>query len=366
MAEEQKKFREVGKTLDAWSRFLILDECLRDRVNYYLLDELVDKVNDKLEEYGYDPVSKRTVQEDLKFMRSERGWSIELMPHKSFGDKKLYHYAQEGYSIMNMPMTQAESDLLHEAVAMLGRFSLMPGNTGLDGALRLLRVKFNVQGGPTLVKPGQNEKLKGLDWFEPLFSACQQRRIVTMKYSRFDRLDKEPEERVVKPYQMRQYNNRWYLVGLEDAKLEHKIPMVVVPIDRIVDLEIERPEQKVAREKSGGKYKVPGDKEIEAYFEDIVGVSKWPKGKPEQIKVKAWGLGQHFLDTKPIHKTQQVIEEGDGYKVFQWEVIPNEELVQALLVYADQMEVIVGDWLKRRLRERAEKILENLKKVSDE
>lgn len=108
MAEEQKKFREVGKTLDAWSRFLILDECLRDRVNYYLLDELVDKVNDKLEEYGYDPVSKRTVQEDLKFMRSERGWSIELMPHKSFGDKKLYHYAQEGYSIMNMPMTQAE------------------------------------------------------------------------------------------------------------------------------------------------------------------------------------------------------------------------------------------------------------------
>lgn len=78
MAEEKKKFREVGKTLDAWSRFLILDERLRDRVNYYLLDELVDKVNDKLKEYGYDPVSKRTVQEDLKFMRSERGWSIEL------------------------------------------------------------------------------------------------------------------------------------------------------------------------------------------------------------------------------------------------------------------------------------------------
>ena len=84
------------------------------------------------------------------------------------------------------------------------------------------------------------------------------------------------------------------------------------------------------------------------------------------MKVKAWGLGQHFLDTKPIHKTQQVIEEGDGYKVFQWAVIPNEELVQALLVYADQMEVIEGDWLKRKLRERAVKILENLKKVSDE
>lgn len=28
MPEPRKKYREVGKTLDAWSRFLILDELL--------------------------------------------------------------------------------------------------------------------------------------------------------------------------------------------------------------------------------------------------------------------------------------------------------------------------------------------------
>lgn len=71
MNEAKKKYREVSKTLDAWSRFLILDELLRNRNNYYLLNDLVDKVNDALGEYGYASVSKRTIQEDLKFMKSE-------------------------------------------------------------------------------------------------------------------------------------------------------------------------------------------------------------------------------------------------------------------------------------------------------
>ena len=354
MEEKKKKFRDVGKTLDAWSRFLILDECLRDRVNYYLLDELVDKVNDKLEEYGYDPVSKRTIQEDLKFMKSERGWGIELKSGITYGDYKLYHYADPDYSIMNMPMTQAESDLLAEAMAMLGRFRVMPNNTWLESALRMMQVKFNVDCDTTIAKPAQNDRLKGLDWFEPLFEACRKRLIVTMKYNRFDRLDKEPEQRVVKPYQMRQYNNRWYLVGQEDAKLP-RLPMVVIPIDRIVDLTIETLEEKKAREKEGGRYKVPTDMQIEAWYKDIIGVSRLPEGEPQPVRVKAWGLAAHYLETKPLHWSQEV-QEGEGFKEFKWNVIPNEELVQALIVYADQIEILEGEWVRKKLLERAEKI----------
>jgi hypothetical protein len=45
--------------------------------------------------------------------------------------------------------------------------------------------------------------------------------------------------------------------------------------------------------------------------------------------------------------------------VFQWDVIPNEELVQALMVYADQMEVREPEWVKLKLIDRAKSILIN-------
>ncbi len=359
MAEEKRKSREKSPTALECSRYLVLDKCLRDRVHYYHLEDLVNAVNKMLDRYDFYPVSQRTVQQDLKFMQSGEGFGAVLAKRYD-GHTKIYTYEDPNFTIMKLPMTDRECDLLKATIVMLGRFRGLPNYKWLDHTLRMLRVKFNV-GGPTAsVSLNQNERLKGLDeWFEMLFEACRKRLIVTMKYNRFDRLDKEPEERIVEPFHMRVYNNRWYLVGREKAKLP-RLPMVVIPIDRIMDLSVESVEERDAREIANGKYVIPSDKEIEAYFKDIIGVSRLPEGEPIPIKVKAWGLAKHYMETKPLHPSQETIEEGADYKIFQLRVIPNEELVQALIVYADQMEVLEGDFVKKKLRERAEKILSNL------
>ena len=362
MADEKRKHRSAQPTALEWSRYLVLDRCLRDRNRYYHLEDLVDKVNEMLERYDFYPVSQRTVQQDLKFMQSGEGFGVELAKRYD-GHTKIYTYAREGFSIMKLPMTDRESDLLKATIAMLGRFKGLPNYRWLEETLRMLRVKFNVSSRMGSVSLDQNEKLRGLDeWFERLFEACRKRLIVTMKYNRFDRLDKEPEERVVKPYQMREYNNRWYLVGFEE-RLYPRLPFVVVPIDRIVDLEVESVEERDSRELRGEKYRIPSEAEIDAHFKDIVGVSWWPEGEVKPVKVKAWGMAMHYLDTKPIHATQEVIETGVDYKIFQWQVIPNEELVQALMVYADQMEVIEPLQVRQKLCQRAQNIVKNNEKL---
>jgi predicted DNA-binding transcriptional regulator YafY len=361
MAGEKKKNRSVEPTVMEWSRYLVLDRCLRDKHRYYHMEDLVKAVNRMLERYDFYPVSDRTIKNDLKFMQSGEGFGAVLAKRYD-GHTKIYTYENPRFSIMKLPMTDRESDLLKATIAMLSRFKGLPNYRWLEETLRMLRVKFNVSSKAASVSLDQNEKLRGLDdWFEWLFEACRKRLIVTMQYNRFDRLDKEPEERVVKPYQMRQYNNRWYLVGCEESKLP-RLPMVVVPIDRIVGLNLESVEERDSREIAEGKYKVPSDAQIDEHFKDIVGVSWWPEGEVKTVKVKAWGLAMHYLDTKPIHPTQEVCEIDVDYKIFQWQVIPNEELVQALLVYADQMEVLEGDWVKEKLLERANAILKNNQK----
>lgn len=368
MAQEKKKSRSVEPTVMEWSRYLVLDRCLRDRNRYYHIEDLVDKVNEMLERYDFYPVSQRTVQQDLKFMQSGEGFGAELAKRYD-GHTKIYTYAREGFSIMKLPMTDRESDLLSATVMMLGRFRGLPNYRWLDNTLRMLRTKFNVGSKTAGVALSQNEGLKGLDdWFEPLFEACRKRLVVTMKYARFDRLEKQPAQRTVEPYQMRQYNNRWYLVGNETTK-QSRLRMVVVPIDRILELSVETVEERDGRESSEGKYQRPTDDEIEAYFKDVVGVSRNPESRPEPVRVKAWGLTAHYMETKPLHASQAVRDSGrmvhpitgkeTEYKVFEWNLIPNEPLIQLLLAYANECEVMEPLSLREKLCQRAKDIIKN-------
>ena len=273
---------------------------------------------------------------------------------------------------MNLPMTDRESDMLAATIAMLSRFSGMPNYQWLENTLRMLRTKFNVGDKTASVAMEQNKKLNGLaDWFETLFEACRKRLIVTMKYSRFDRLDKEPATRVIEPYQMRQHNQRWYLVGREETK-QPRLQMVVVPIDRIQEVQLESVEERDDREERGEKFVKPTDAMIEAYFKDVVGVSRLPEGEPVTVKLKAWGLTAHFIETKPIHHSQKVVGEGEMevegpwykknpirvmYKEFELTVIPNEPLIQALLVYGNECQILEPESLRKDVVKRAQAIL---------
>ena len=256
MADEKRKHREVGPTVMEWSRYLVLDKCLRDQHRYYHLEDLVTAVNKMLKRYDFYEVSQRTVQQDLKFMQSGEGFGVELAKRYD-GHTKIYTYENPHFTIMKLPMTDRESDLLAATIMMLSRFKGMPNYRWLENTLRMLRVKFNVGAKTASVAMDQNEGLKGLgDWFEPLFEACRKRQIVTLLYNRFDRQDKPGVERVIEPYQMRQHNQRWYLVGCERTKLP-RIAIVVIPIDCILELKVESIEERDSRELRGEKYRIP-------------------------------------------------------------------------------------------------------------
>ena len=124
---------------------------------------------------------------------------------------------------------------------------------------------------------------------------------------------------------------------------------MVVPIDRIDQLKVKSEELKV--ESSGTA------EAIREHFTHIVGVSLLPEGKPVTVRLKAWKPDAWYIDTKPIHWSQKMVQEEKEWMVFELEVIPNEELVQQLLTYANRMEVLEPLSLREELVKRAEEIL---------
>lgn len=352
------------------TRYLLLDECFRNKHAEYYFYDLFHHVNERLHDMDLEEVSERTLHDDIKFMRSKMGWEIKLA--KDFaGRERIYHYEDMDYSILQMPLTASQSEMLGKTIQMLGHLQGMPNYEWLDQTLVLLREQFQVDNaGAGCVHFSQCDKLKGLDFFTPLYDVLRRQQVVEVTYHRFGQPSRK---RIVHPYQLKQYNNRWYLIGLEE-RLRPRHKYAVLALDRMEKVKV----------REDIDFIPATTREVERYYEDIVGVSRLPEGRINEVLVKAYYPAAHYLETKPLHSSQKelsverlefrdslgveslksskVVGRADGtpqeFKVFQWYVLENEELVQQLLVYADQIEVLQGDWVKAKLRERAQKILE--------
>ena len=340
---------------NAYIRYKVLDECFRDWNRRYTWDALKEAVNRELRNCGNTEVSISTLRADVKFLKSEEGGSAPIET-VHWGHEVYMRYSDPDFSILRQEITPQEMKQLTETVEMLSRFKGLPNYEWLTQTLTELKVRFGLEGtAKDSVAFAHNDLLKGLRWFEPLFEAINRKQVVEVTYGRFGK----PERvRVIHPYQLRQYNNRWYLVGKEE-RLEARHRFVVLPIDRMSDV----------KTAEGVEFRAESSYQIERNFKYNVGVSVLPEGRVERVRVKAWSWAVDYLETKPLHESQRVVDtpspdgtppkQGESCKVFEWEVMVNEELIQQLLVYADQCEILEPESLKRKISERAKAILKN-------
>lgn len=346
----------------------VLDACLRDTRIHYYIDDLLKAVNDVLRDYNDTQVSERTIRDDLtklarKGIAGNRDYEIVKTPHSD--NRVSYRYKDPNFSLFNSYLTQEEAEQLSDTIQLLRRFRGMPHFEWLEETMARLKQDFRL--GDTeegMVAFAQNPDLVGLmEWFSPLFDAIVKHQVVEVDYHRFGR---PTRTRTIHPYQLRQYNNRWYLVGYEPRQKE-RFPFVVLPIDRMEDV----------RSKKEEFVPKPEDVDFDDYFYDIIGVSLNPESEPEEVLLKAVYPAVWYIETRPIHPSQKVVtgqaldrlvedglipgedpESPTTFKVFRLNLIPNEELLHILLTYADQVEVLQPQYLREKIVERAQQILE--------
>ena len=337
----------MPKNKNATIRYRVLDRCFRNRRRLFFIDDLVEACNEELMAYDGSSVKKRQVLQDIAFLESDAGGGIDLERCRK-GHKVYYRYLDPDFSILNLPMSQEEAEQLSDTIQMLSRFKGLPQFTWMDEVFVRLKDSFQLDGTVSGgVAFAQNPDLKGIELFSPLFDAIVKKQVLSVLYHRFG---KPASDRIIHPYQLRQYNNRWFLVGLEE-RLFPRIPLSIIPIDRIDGF-------KVAEDNIFQEYR---GVDFDDYFYDIVGVSLHPEGRKERVVLKAFFPAANYIETKPIHPSQRVLERGIGYIVFQLDVIQNYELETQLLSYADQMEIIEPEGLKRAVANRAKQIIEHNK-----
>lgn len=326
---------------NALIRYKILDSCFRNPGRRYFIQNLIDECNNVLLEI--DPTSKgisrRQIFDDISYMESSEGWSIDLERLKD-GKKVFYRYQDLSFSINNMPLNEVEISQLKEAVDILSQFKGMPHFEWISEMVPKLQQGLrSEESEKKLMEFESNDYLKGKDHLGTIYNALRYKIPLKISYQPFQ--NESPFFLILHPYFLKQYNGRWFLFGLNP---ETEKPDWNLAIDRILNIE---------------ETSIPfiENKEINwgEYFEDMIGVTKPESQKIEQVVLHFLGVTGKYIENKPLHGSQRSNWIDTNTMEVKLEVIPNYELERLILSYADSVKVISPNSLKEKIIDRHRK-----------
>ncbi len=323
-------------------RYNTLDKCFRNIGRNYTIEDLLEECNNAI--FSFDPYSdgikRRQLYEDLRYMESEQGWSIELAEGLKLGRKKIYRYADPSFSISNQPLNEVDANHLKSALLTLSRFKGLPQfdwveelAVRLDDTFNLTKENDASQNKQEVISFEENIYLKGKEYISNLYDSIHYKKVLIIRYKSF-RSDFINEFHL-SPYYLKQYNNRWFLFG-QDARYK---TLTNLALDRIEHLE-----------DSNEQY-IKTDINFEEYFEDIVGVSL-SEEPVEKVILRIDKQRWPYVKTKPLHGSQKVISIEEDFVDISLEVIPNNELESIILQYGEKMMVLEPEDLKLRIMEK--------------
>jgi predicted DNA-binding transcriptional regulator YafY len=292
-----------------------------------------------------DYVSTRTIETDINRLRFDDDLAY-YAPIKCLGEK-FYKYTDPDYSIDIFPLKKEELSMINSIANMLKHFDNIPIFNELKGIaakLSVAVVQYEIFKKKDIQNPDWSKVVdfeKGLfqpspDLMSRLFDAIKSKQAIRLHYRKFNCA--QEQEYIVSPYLLKEYRNRWYVVGYSQTRSGIRC----FGLDRIVRMSYVTDIEFVG---------IPFS--VQQYYRNVVGVSVVP-GDPVYIRIAVTENQAAYLDSQPLHTSQQWEEKlPDNRHIYSFKLIPNYEFYAQILSFGESAEVIspadVRDEVKRKV-----------------
>jgi len=250
--------------------------------------------------------SKRTLQRDIKEIRNVFGIDIE------------YSKSQKGYFISQNENENMNFQRMMEAFDMFNSLNLAQDLTPF---IHL-----------------EKRRPQGTDNLYGLLHAIKNRLQIKFTYQKF--WEEELSQRLVEPYALKEFKNRWYIMA-KDSK-DNNIKSFA--LDRLTNLEI-----------TNHTYQYPDNYSIEQSYRYCFGIISPNDEEPQDIILSFDPFQGKYIKTLPLHDTQQVLVDDDVEMKIKLKLCLTHDLVMELLSFGDNMKVIEPKSLADQIKQAHEK-----------
>jgi predicted DNA-binding transcriptional regulator YafY len=297
-------------------RLQVIHKCLANTNRRWTIQLLLDTVNDHLAEIGGKPVSARTLADDLKYLEERKFAPIEMVRE---GRRIFYRYSEHDFEL-NRPLISRDQFLSlavgKEVLKNLQGFPLAKDLEKIVASLEHQIDSSRPENYPLLIFDSP-AGLKNIGLLQDLFECIREETVLKIQYQHF-KAD-APSEKIIHPYFLKQYNQRWFLFGFDSVnnRLDNS------PLDRIVGF---RPVSLPF---------IPNTRyRPDEYFRDVIGVTRREGEEPEEVIFRVCRERAKYVLTKPLLSSQKVNKYLDNGDIeFSVCVVINLELVSLILSF---------------------------------
>lgn len=258
-------------------------------------------------------LSIRTLQRDIKSLNEVYGLSIQF-------DRNTTHYTLDENKSANIESFLSHFEML--STAQLINYSFKETSNVLNF------IEFENKASTSSVSN-----------FKTLLEAIHQSLSVSFIHNSFYHLKKE--EYKLKPYFLKQYQNRWYVIGETEKGYR------TFGVDRIENIS------------TGAKKFKPKTEEAKDKFRNVIGLN-YVDHKIEKIHLSFNISQKPYINSLPLHNSQKEINiETENTFDIELRIHPNFEFRQQVLKYGSLVKVVEPKWLAEEIKEELRKGFES-------
>lgn len=304
-------------------------------------EELIRLINQRLRDRAYREITSRsTFAADIIEINSKffNQYGEDVIKRERRGRQFVYYYIP-GFSIYNRELSEKEVEDIHNLITTIRRFKGMPQFSWME----TLEAHFDqvlLKNKKPVVAFDDSYNDKAMKPFNALLDSIENEQVIDIEYRRFYYND--TTHYIINPYYLKQYGLRWYLL----ASFQGNENIYTFALDRIKDVVVQQ-----------DKEFEPTNVDFEHYYDDVVGVSHYGN-EIEHVRIWVSPDELPYILTKPLHKSQKVESKDDNGAIISIDVIPNLELEQTILSYGDTLEVMEPVWLRLRLKDCVQNLLD--------
>ena len=186
------------------------------------------------------------------------------------------------------------------------------------------------------------ESIPKVTYLELLVEAMKENRKVIIDYQKYG--STEVTKRVIEPYFLKLHKRRWYVMANTADGYR------LFSFDRVMSASMVKQ-----------TFRMPKNFDARKYFEDCFGVMRDERHPAERIVLRALGNERHYMNDLPVHQSQKVIGEGEGYVDYEIFMRPTSDFIGYVMSRGSWLKVMSPQSLVDEIAENLQKTLEMYK-----
>ncbi len=315
-------------TRSAFQRYRLIDEAISRYPYQYSKKRLFDLCREKC---GIRSIS--SLEKDIQTLREDHQAPIAYCKKRNG-----YYYQDPHFRLLKLMLTPDDMEAFEQATEVLRATQGAASAQELMGALQKVRQSLDlireVTTEPKDAKAVyvEDTTLHGnRQYVSVLIRAINKGQQVRFEYRKHE--GEGAKVHLLHPLKLREVQDLWYLIGYEEAAGKEK----TFGLDRMSNLSVTEEPCQVPE---------PVVHKVDHLFDHLYGITD-SEGPVEEIWLSFTPRRGKYVKAKPIHASQQVVEDTATHCLVRLTLIPNRDLMTHLRSYGPDVQILKPESLVR-------------------